>query len=125
MTLQEQQGEAELIAAILAGEIQMVTDASTWASGRQAVEEHVTELLAAVRFAASRISVMRASAGPLLNVGLLGSGGGVTTPTRAASRTALVAILAVSHARLSSRDARKMISSVGKTTMNSRVEVPR
>src|SRR6185503_7682662 len=59
----------------------IVTVACTCESGGQAVVEQVTDTLAAVRFAALSTSLMRVRAGPLSNVGLAGSGGGVTTPT--------------------------------------------
>jgi hypothetical protein len=89
---------------------------------------HVTLTVVGVRLAAARTAVIRMMAGPLSNCGLLiGSAPvpGVTTAVRAPSRAALVITFAVNQARLNSRPPRKMSRSVGKTTMNSSVEVPR
>src|SRR5260370_28616811 len=113
----------------------IVTEAVTLESGMHplspgggdATGVQVTLTLAAVRFAAVKISLILVRAAVLSKMGALGlvPSAGVTTPTRAPSRAALVAMLAVNQARLSSSPPRKMIRSVGRTTMNSSVDVPR
>src|SRR3970282_1638709 len=77
----------------------------------------MTDTLVGVMLAAVRMLLIRAVAGA-------GSNGLVTTPTRAPSRTAVVAISNVSHIRLSSTMVKRMKTSVGSTRINSIVEVP-
>jgi hypothetical protein len=89
---------------------------------------HVTVTVVGVRLADARTAVFLAPAGPLWTTGLLiGSAPvpGVTTAVRAPSLAAAVMTLAVNQARLSAMPPRKIRRSVGKTTMNSRVDVPR
>src|SRR5690242_1230906 len=91
----------------------MVTEASTRESGLHPVMPgggdvagvQVTETLAGVMLAAVRMSLMRATAELLSNtvfVEVDPDPGALTTPTRAPSRAAFIATLAVSQARLSS-----------------------
>src|SRR5262245_66344208 len=87
----------------------IVTDAVTFESGMHPLRPgggeaggvQVTLTPAGVRLAAVRMLLIRATAAVLSKIGALGfvPRAGVTTPTRAPSRAALVAMFAVNQAR--------------------------